>query len=496
MLRMSAGILVTIFLCIAQSHGADLKAKSVQGALSPPNIVLIISDDQGYADLQVADLAHDVKTPNLDRLANMGVRFKQAYVSAPICNASRAGLATGSYQQRFGVWWYGGEGLRDSKFQTIAEVLKGQGYRTGYFGKFHYGSPQHESRQSRNFPLNHGFDELFGFSGGRKHYLFHDDKSEQTFRKVLTDNGIDTGYEGLQMQPFWVNDVQKDQFGFSTELIGKAARDFMKSSQDKPFFAQIAFNAVHNFTHQLPKDYLEKKGLTGFPGDWDPAKDGYLDWYKRGRFPHNPEGRAQYLGHLEYLDQEIGKIMTHLEKSGMMKNTLVVYISDNGGSTPIGANNSPFRGSKYTLYEGGIRVPMIIAAPGRVKGGRVVDNMVSSLDLLPTLAAMGGAVQAVRTDGMDLTPLLSGQNNELSHEALVWDTGREIAVRYGRWKYRAGGDLANARIEMVDLERGEHLHDLEKDPGERFNLIESQPEILRKMKEIHSRWKLNVVNND
>ena len=260
-----SGILLSSAPFLALSHASDM-----QKPTSPPNIILLVSDDQGYADFGVTKEANDVKTPNLDQLANRGVRFTQAYVTAPICNASRAGLATGSYQQRFGVWWYGGEGLRDDNFLTIAEVLKKSGYTTGYFGKFHYGSPKHEGPDSRNFPLSHGFDELFGFSGGRKHYLYHDVKNEGAFQKLLAAGGINTGYEGLQMQPFWVNADQKDQFGYSTELIGAAARDFIDRHKDKPFFAQISFNAVHNFTHQLPKDYLEDHGLKGYPGDWDP----------------------------------------------------------------------------------------------------------------------------------------------------------------------------------------------------------------------------------
>ncbi|MEE2885815.1 MAG: sulfatase-like hydrolase/transferase, partial [Planctomycetota bacterium] len=146
-----------------------------------PNVLLIVGDDQGYADLSCAGLIGDVKTPNLDTLARRGVRFTHSYSTSPICNASRAGLITGCYQQRFGTYWYGGKGIHDDRFTTLPELLSAQGYTTGYIGKVHYGSGKTARPTNRSFPLRHGFDSFFGCFSGRKHYLIHNQAAEQAF---------------------------------------------------------------------------------------------------------------------------------------------------------------------------------------------------------------------------------------------------------------------------------------------------------------------------
>ncbi len=454
----------------------------------PPNVILIISDDQGYADLSCADLAEDVQTPNIDRLAASGTRFTQAYATSPICNPSRAGVLTGCYQQRWGTFWYGGQGIHDPKFKTIAEILKDNGYATGYVGKVHYGANDGDTT-SRNFPLNHGFDYYFGHTSARKHYLNHVRELEDEFQRVKKEH--EKWGQSLRQQPLWENFDQVDTMAFATELFGQKASEYISKHQQEPFFLQLSFNAVHNFTHQLPQAYLEEKGLTGYH-DWNPATEDYYEWYQAGRKPNHPEGRELYLGQLHYLDVEIGRLMDHLKQLNLDQNTLIVYLSDNGGSTPIYANNYPLRGSKYVLYEGGIRVPVIISMPGRFEGGKVQGNIISAMDVLPTICAVTNIPVPDYIDGLDLSTVLASGNEHFSHDTLYWDTGHEVAVRAGKWKYRMAADDKNAKYEMVEIELGEFLYDLEVDPGETTNLAEEYPLILLDLQKSHERWKDNL----
>lgn len=473
--------LIFLILCFSCS---EEKEKSP----SQTNVILIISDDQGYADLGSADLAEDVQTPNMDRLAAMGTRFTQAYATSPICNPSRAGIITGCYQQRWGTFWYGGKGIHDPDYKTIAELLKEHGYATGYVGKVHYGSNDGDTT-SRNFPLNHGFDYYYGHTSARKHYLHHVGAMEAEFQQVKKDNG--KWGQSLRQQPLWDNFELVDTIAFATELFGAKACEFISNNQQTPFFLQLSFNAVHNFTHQLPSEYLDEKGLHGYH-DWDPATEDYYDWYKAGRKPNHPEGRELYLGQLHFLDQEIGRLMDHLEKLQLMDNTLVVYLSDNGGSTPIYANNFPLRGSKYVLYEGGIRIPMIIASPGQPEPEMISDNIISAMDILPTICSVTNIPIPDYVDGNDLSALLLTGELSIGHDTLHWNTGHEAAVRAGKWKYRMAADDKNAQYEMVEIELGEFLYDLEADPGEKTNLADDYPEILKALKKSHERWKINL----
>ncbi|MEN8662706.1 MAG: sulfatase-like hydrolase/transferase [Lentimonas sp.] len=278
-----------------------------------PNIVMIVVDDLGYADLSCTELAQDVQTPNIDKLAERGVRFTNAYATAPICNASRVSLITGCYQQRQGQYWYVGPGLHDPEFTTIAEALKQQGYATGYVGKFHHGSS--DKPDQRGYPLNHGFEFFYGFSGGTKHYLHH---SKQYGETML--------HEG----PMWVGRVQQDVEGFSTELFGAQGRVFIRNNKEHKFYLHLSFNAVHNFTHQLPQEYFDGEGPAAKP-DLKPG-DNYWNWRKEIGYPNLPEGRAHYLGQLHYLDREIGLLMKELEEQGVAENKVVIFVSDNGGS--------------------------------------------------------------------------------------------------------------------------------------------------------------------
>ena len=450
-----------------------------------PNVLLIVVDDLGYADLSCSGLAYDVRTPNIDRLAESGIRFTQAYATSPICSPSRAAIITGCYQQRWGTYWYGGPGLHKKEFLTIAEILKEKDYMTGYIGKVHYGN--HDSDTShRSFPLNHGFDYFFGHTSARKHYFNHKQEIEDAFLKAREESGKKG--QSLRQQPLWINYKKAETIEFTTSLFGNEAIDFIETYKHKKFFLQLSFNAVHNFTHQLPQNYLQDHSLKGYH-DWDPATEDYYEWYVAGRKPNNPEGREHYLGQLHYLDKTIGSVLDYLKQEGLEKNTMVIFISDNGGSTPIYANNYPLRGSKYVLYEGGIRVPMIISYPGEYRADLVVGNVVSAMDILPTICAATRSQIPESIDGIDLSPLLKGENDELEHNALFWDTRQETAARIGDHKIRTASDDANAKYEMVKIELGEFLYDLKADPGELINIKDSVPVTYSKIEPEFIKWK-------
>jgi len=471
-----------------------------------PNILLIVGDDQGYADIGVTGLADDVKTPSLDALAKSGTRFTQAYVTAPICNVSRTSLITGSYPQRFGSYWYGGKGLENTKFSTLAEQLQRNGYQTGYIGKYHYGS--NLSTKHRNFPLRHGFDSLYGFAGGRKHYMVHNAEQAADFKQRVKQASKKAGKsvgsaKSLKLEPMWVNDKQVDQQGFSTELFGEQAQKYLTDfsqktgkkehdKQQKPFFLQVSFNAIHNFTHQLPKQYIKEMGLKARQ-DWQPEKETFTQWYKNTMHPNNPQGREYYLAQLSYLDNEVGKIIATLKSQGLAESTLVVYLSDNGGSTSIYADNGPLRGSKYTLYEGGIRVPMIMHWPQKYPQGKVLNNMVSTMDLYPTILSAAGITSPTHIDGQDLSPLLSGAEPKLAHDILFWDTGHAVAVRSGKWKYRVAKDGQYAKRQQVELQLGEFLYDMDNDPDEKTNLVKVHPKVVAELKNKYQAWAKNNI---
>ncbi len=459
-----------------------------------PNVVLIVIDDLGYADMSITGLSKDVRTPNIDALAKSGTRFTNAYASSSICSPSRSGLITGSYQQRWGTFWYGGPGIKDSSYKTISELLKTKNYKTGYVGKVHYGSKDHDIT-NRSFPLNHGFDYFYGHTSAHKHYLNHVDSIENKFLDVKKKHKR-VG-QSLRQQAFWENKNKVDTVGFSTEIIGEKAIQFIKNNKNTPFFLQVSFNAVHNFTHQLPEWYLKEHNLKGYH-DWNPENEDYYDWYKQGRLPNNPEGRAYYLGQLYFLDKEIGKLKASLREQGLLDNTLLVFVSDNGGSTPIYANNTPLKGSKYTLYEGGIRVPLIISYPKDFKEGKTSNQLVSAMDVLPTICETIGLNTPNNIDGKSLkNALIDRPENGLHHEYLVWDNNAQTAVKKGKWKYRTANDKAkhNSDYEMVFMEYGEFLYDLENDIGETTNVANQYPKVFNELKQIHRKWRLEIEKN-
>lgn len=464
-----------------------------------PNILLIVSDDHGYAD-RSAEGTPGVRTPVLDRLAAEGATCTDAYVTAPICSPSRAGLITGQYQQRWGGLWF--DSAHIGSAPTIAERLRDAGYATGYFGKVHYGD---ETAADRGAPPHHGFDESFyglaGQSMGRLHYLHHSADAVAEYGEAA---------EAMGVQPFWSGEEPVEFNGFTTDEIADRAEAFIERQDgEQPFFAMVAFNAVHNFCWQLPDDELAARGLQS-PGDWHPGASEYLDWYDGAISPNLPDGRAFYLAQLELMDRAIGRLLDRLDASGIADDTIVVYLTDNGGSQCNYGDNGALRGTKYTLWEGGIRVPFLVRWPGVAAARTVVSEPVSALDLTATFAAAAGLAENADDDGRDLRPLLEGDvdddtpgaqdgraNRATGERELHWDCGWQWAVRRGDWKLLSvAGDSPTAQyvraVEHTSTGDGLILTDLVGDPGERDNLAARRPRLVAQLTRAHERWREQV----
>lgn len=424
-------LLAGTMLLIASSCTASQKPS---GEKSKPNIIILFSDDAGYADFSMNG-NQKIKTPNIDQIAKNGVTFKNAYVSGPVCSPSRAGLLTGRYQQRFGHECnIGGNysntdpeliGLNTNE-KTIADLMKKEGYHTGMIGKWHLGE------KDQFHPCNRGFDEFFGLLGGGSAY----DAGKAT--KVVRDfAGAD--YKSLP---------------YLTDAFGDEACKYLEKNKENPFLLYLSFNAPHTPMHARP-DYLE-----------DAKKD-----FKTLQ-------RAVNAAMTRSLDENIGKVMDKLKELGLEKNTLVIFTNDNGGAMPYNAScNDPFSGTKGTFLEGGIHVPFLAQWPGVISKGEVFEEPVISLDILPTaLGLAGGVLPDDRLyDGVDLMPYIMKQKKEAPHDVLFWRLLHHGAVRKGDWKLIWFDD------------KSPRLHNLEDDIAERVDLSKKYP---KKVKEL-----LNEFNN-
>ncbi len=450
--------------------------------MNRPDILLIVSDDHGYAD-RSAQGTPGVRTPVLDRLAAAGATCTDAYVTAPICSPSRAGLITGQYQQRWGGLWFDTSDIGTAP--TIAEQLRDAGYATGYFGKVHYGE---ETPADRGAPPHHGFQESFyglaGQSMGRLHYLHHSEQAVAEYGEAAHPMGV---------QPFWSGEEPAEFDGFTTDEITDRAIDFLERHDDeRPVFTMVAFNAVHNFAWQLPAEELEARGLPGFE-DWHPGAGDYLDWYDGAISPNLPDGRAYYLAQLELMDRAIGRLLATVD-ARPARETIVVYLTDNGGSQCNYGDNGDLRGTKYTLWEGGIRVPFLVRWPGVATAGSTITHPVSAMDLAATFRSAAGI--DAEGDGADLRGILA-PGGALPERELHWDCGWQWAVRQGDWKlhYADGADPTAAYVrdvEHTDAGDGLHLSDLSVDRGERVNLADTHPERVRELRAVHERWRASV----
>jgi arylsulfatase A-like enzyme len=392
-----------------------------------PNIVVIVADDLGYADVLFNPLhPKEVTTPHLDALAKQSVVCRQGYVSGHVCSPTRAGLMTGRYQQRLGLYTAGeaGSGVPMSE-KLFPQYLKPGGYATAQFGKWHLGPTPEWS------PALRGFDEVFGFLGRGAHDYFK-----------LNDPD-DPIYRGT-------NVVQET--GYLTDRLGEEAASFITRHKAQPFFVYLAFNAVHA-PLQAPADEIAKFNT----GNKD--RDTLLAMGKR-------------------MDDAVGKVVATLKREGVWENTLLFFISDNGGPLPQTANNTPLRGGKHSDYEGGIRVPFLVCWPARLKPGENQEPVIS-LDILPTaLAAAGVTAPPARPfDGKNILPALLGEAAP-SPRNLFWTSGSEEgwwAVRSGDWKLVG----EKARVSLFDLSR---------DVSEKTDLAGQMPDKVAELTKLHDAW--------
>ena len=403
-------------------------------AAERPNILLIVGDDMGYADVGFHG-CKDIPTPHLDALAAAGVRCTNGYVTGPYCSPTRAGLLTGRQQNRFGHEYNpgGGNGLPLTE-TLLPERLAKAGYATGMVGKWHLGAKPEQT------PPRRGFAEFFGFLGGAHSYF--------------NTGGILRGAEPVK------------EMDYTTDAFGREAVAFVRGHKDKPWFLYLAFNAVHT-----PMDATDAR-LAKFAAIAD-------------------KKRRTYAAMMSALDDNIGRVRQALQESGQAERTLIFFISDNGGptmngTTTNGSSNAPLRGSKRTTLEGGIRVPFLVAWPGQLKPA-VYDSPVVQLDLHATaLAAAGVTVEPeAKLEGVDLLPYFSGAKKEAPHDALYWRFGAQMAIRQGDWKlvrYDGNADTNTGKAQPVSAVK---LYDLSKDIHEDKDLAAEQPE---KVKQLQARW--------
>jgi len=453
----------------------------------PPNVLLIISDDQGYGDISCYGGAEGVQTPNMDRIAAAGARFTQGYVVSPICSPSRSGILYGRHPVRSGNTWFCKGGLPTDR-KTLATALGEQGYATGYIGKVHYDAPFIKP-DDPGFPTRQGFEDFYGYCHHTIHYLKHT-------QAHVDEIGVEPA-KTMGIGPMWDGEEKRDAHGYSTDIFGQKACDFIEAHKEEPFFLQVAFNAVHLFIHQLPEEVIRQYNLETVD-DWDPKKEAYLDWYKRTLrcdkwFNDNPEHRRLYLATLDLLDKQVGRILDTVEQAGLSDDTLIIYLSDNGGSPRTCACNAPLTGSKYTLSEGGVRVPFMMSWPGVIPGGTVVDAPVSSLDIYPMAmaAATGTDWEDQEDDGINQLPVLTGASAPTANRTLCWNSGWEWAVRVGDWKLwvTPRDTIAN----LVPVGQGKRLFNVAEDPAEQNNLFDAMPDKVAELEQAYAAWEDEVV---
>ncbi|WP_211093380.1 sulfatase family protein [Flammeovirga agarivorans] len=413
-----------------------------------PNLIVIMVDDMGWEDVGFNG-CKDIPTPNIDRIAKEGVQFEQGYVSFPVCGPSRAGFLTGRYQDRFGFTTNPSINPEDERCglpveeETMAEVLKKGDYNSAIIGKWHMGT------HSKFHPLKRGFDYFFGFLSGGHHYLPElltlKDLSEVTKKWDWYSTKIRENYDAVE-----VDDYLTDELTDATiRYINKQAEN------DQQFMVYLAYNAPH-----APLEATEK----------------YLS-----RFDHiENKRRKTYAAMVSAVDDGVGRVLKALEDKGIDENTLVVFLSDNGGSKKNASNNGPLRGFKTDMFEGGVRVPFAMRWKGELPEGMKYEHPISSLDIMATIVAQANIkINKERPlDGVDLVPYLKGEVDGIPHNYLFWRKWEQncMAVRHGNYKL-----LANKNMESNPTE----LFDIENDPYETTN-IKGQNKKLSK--ELMSEW--------
>lgn len=412
------------------------KTKPVAEVKAKPNIIIILIDDAGYADFGFMG-SKDLLTPEIDKLAASGTVFTDAHVTASVCSPSRAGIMSGRYQQKFG---FECNGVGDSSGialneVTMASALKENGYKTVAIGKWHLGGDTKPYR-----PNQRGFDEFYGFLGGSRHY-FYDAKRDD---RIGNDQAI-------------LHNDQNVKFdGYLTDVFGDQAVGYIEKYKKDPFFMYLAFNAVHT-----PLD-AKKEDLEKFKGH-PRQKLAAITWS---------------------LDENVGKIISKLKAEGMLENTLIYFLSDNGGATDNQSSCLPLKGFKGIEFEGGTRVPFIVSWKGHVPAGQKFEKLTSSLDIYATSLAVSGTTLLKGQpflDGVNLMPFLVGQNIGAPHDMLFWRKDQAAAARIGDYK-------------MIRLRNyGSVLYNLNSDLGESKDLTKTNPEKAEEVSKELKKWEKELM---
>jgi arylsulfatase A-like enzyme len=417
-----------------------------QPGAPPPNIVFIVADDLGYADLSCYG-RRDFTTPNIDRLASGGVRFLQAYANSAVCSATRTALITGRYQYRIPI------GLEEPlsgrpvglppEHPTLPSLLRKTGYGTTLIGKWHLGILPNYG------PLKSGYDHFWGFRGGALDYFTH-------------KSGIAT----TDTDDLWEDDVKIHQVGYLTDLLGdRAARVIRDYAQAKrPFLVSLHFNAPH-WPWEGPGDEAESqrvKSLMDFDGG----------------------SQATYARMVRQMDAQVGRVLETLDAAGIAQNTIVIFTSDNGGERF--SDVWPFTGRKTDLLEGGLRIPAIVRWPARIRAGATTDQVGISMDWLPTLLAAAGTAPdpAFPPDGRSLLPQLTSGAAPVARK-LYW-----------RYRYNAQRAIRDGDMKWLQIAGNTFLFNVVADPLERANLKDRQPEVYRRLVNDYETWNATMLPED
>ena len=456
---------ITIALCLT----------ATAQPLAKPNVLLIVSDDQGYRDLGCFG-SGEVQTPHLDRLARGGIKLSSFYVAWPACTPSRGAMLTGRYPQRNGIYDmirneapdYGyqykpGEyeatferiGGMDMREVLLPRVLKSAGYVSGIFGKWDLGVHR------RFLPLARGFDDFYGFVNTGIDYYTHE---RYGVPSMYRNNSPTTADKGT----------------YCTDLFEREAVRFLEVNRRKPFFLYVPFNAPHGASNLDPTIRGGAQAPGRFKGMY-PKLQEQVGTEQRSRYgetftvPNRAARRLEFVGSVTAMDAAIGRLLDLLDEYGIADNTIIIFFSDNGGGGS--ADNAPLRGRKGQMFEGGIRVPCIVKWPGKIPAGTTSNAFLTSLEILPTLCAATGAVppKGVTLDGFDMLSVLQGKRASARNE-MFWQRKLDKGARVGHWKW-------------VESSRGNGLFDLRHDIGERRDLSKERPEILKRVQARFANWK-------
>ena len=463
-----------LMFALILSQGARLHA--ADALMKRPNVIYIVADDLGYGELGCYG-GKEIPTPNIDAIAAGGARFTNGYVTAPFCAASRAALLTGRYQTRFGFEFNPtgaknaapGIGLPINE-KTVADYARDAGYATGLVGKWHLGGT------AEFHPQRRGFDEFYGFLHEGHFYVPPPWQGVTTWlRRKTLPNGGKGRWISSDGRIVWSTHLNNNEHEYDTDnplmrssqpvveksnltdAFTREACDFIERHREQPFFLYLAYNAVHS-PMQGTDEYMQKFA--------------YIHEIHRRIF-------AAMLAHL---DDSVGTVLARLRESGLEENTLVVFLSDNGGPTKeLTSSNTPLRGGKGELLEGGIRVPFVISWKSRIDAGQVIDVPITSMDATATvMEIIGTDAGRLKIDGDSLLSLLTGKTTELSERPLFWRVGKKNALRRGDWKLIRNGNEWQ-------------LYDLAHDIGEATDLAGKQPALLQQLSALWDQWNAEQI---